>query len=723
MKFLERAFPWILLSPVVLPVVIWGGVIYPYLVPKTLLFYAISFVALATFLLLVAYGRAFFWARLARLETWIPAALLALAYIASVFRLGFYQSFWSLFVRGDGLLMLTGAVASFYLILLSADAAFARRLWHAVAIIGSFVAVYGIGEWLVTGGRVGGLLGNAAFFAGYLGIAFFATLLSAHELSGGWRKAAYVGAVLQVVAILLSATRGTILALGVALLAWLGWIAFRRPAERAAGAAERSDEGKTWPSGPERTRQGAWRRRRTLAQVALAAIVIVGGLFIAFRGELAKTPFEPVARIASISAQDTDVASRLFIWKNMVGQIEQHPWLGVGAEHIDYLFNKFYDPTQIVEQWFDRSHNAFLDYAAQYGIGGLLFYVALIASFFIAARRLSKQGKGTVALLLSLLAMTYAVQNFFVFDTISSFWLLLALLAVALAISLPEAVSEPLVLGSWARVVAWPAALVLVLLIIPCSGRPFLAAYDLAHAYAYQLTDVPQEAAYLSSGFALGTYGNLEYGYEAYDIYTNQAAALSGQARVEAYQAALAVLKADFERYPYDARTALYLAHVLSLAPPGVPIDQNLLSSTLNRAISLSPKRSQPWYILVNLSIAAANEHPANSPERTAGYAAAEDILRRYLALVPTLSEPHFVLAQLLYASGDRAGAAAEAAKGKADYTSDLETARRAAVYYETVMDLPDAGFFLSEVVRLDPPDTAAASDLGKIKAYEQSAK
>ncbi len=704
MRYLERAFPWILLSPVILPVVIWGGVIYPYLVPKTLLFYAISLVAVAAFLLLVAYGRAFFWARLARWESWVPAVLLALAYVASAFGLGFYQSFWSLFVRGDGLLMLTGAVASFYLILLSADVAFMRRLSHAVAIVGSFVAVYGIGEWLMGGGRIGGLLGNAAFFAGYLGLAFFATLLSAHELSGGWRKAAYAGATLQVVAILLSATRGTILALGVALVAWLGWLAFRRPA-------------------PAEVPAGEGRKGRRIAQIALTSVVILGGLFVAFRGELAHAPFEPVARIASISAQDTDVASRLFIWKNMIGQIERAPLLGVGAEHIDYLFNKFYDPTQIVEQWFDRSHNAFLDYAAQYGIGGLLLYIALIASFFVAARRLSKRGEGTGALLLSLLAITYAVQNFFVFDTISSFWLLLALLAVALATSGPGTAPEPLALGSWSRVAAWPAALVLVLLVIPCSIEPARAAYDLAHAYAYQLTDVPQEAAYLSSGFALGTYGNLEYGYEAYSIYTNQVTTLSGQALAEAYQAALVPLAADFERYPYDARTALYLVHVLSLAPPGTSVDQNLLSSAFERAISLSPKRSQPWYILANLSIAQANAYPAQSPERATGYAAAEDILRRYLALVPTLSEPHFVLAQLLYASGDQGGAATEAAKGKADYTSDLETARRAVVYYEDVMDLSDAEYFLAEVVRLDPSDTAAASDLAKIRAYEQSAR
>ncbi len=86
----------------------------------------------------------------------------------------------------------------------------------AVAGVGSLVAVYGIGEWLLGGGRIGSLLGNAAFFAGYLGITVFATLAAAESLSLVWRRAAYAGAVMQVIAIILTATRGTILALAVA---------------------------------------------------------------------------------------------------------------------------------------------------------------------------------------------------------------------------------------------------------------------------------------------------------------------------------------------------------------------------------------------------------------------------------------------------------------------------------------------------------------------------
>lgn len=687
MKFLERAYPWILLSPVVLPVVVWSGLIYPYLVPKTLLFYVLSFVAIAVFALLVTHGRAFYWSRLTAKETWIPGALLLLAYVSSLYGIDFQKSFWSLFIRGDGLLMLTCAVSSFYLILLYADRTFFERLLHAAAVVGTFVAIWGIGEWFLYGGRIGGLLGNAAFFAGYVGIAFFATLAAARSVPRDLRNILFIGAGLQIIAIILTATRGTMLALVVAGGAFLIYQVF-------AG-------------------RGVYRTR---AAYTLVVLLVLGGSFFVFRTELADSSFAPVARIASIGTRDPDIQSRLFIWRNMTTEIQKGPLLGVGAEHIDTLFNRFYDPTQISEEWFDRSHNAFLDYAVQYGISGFLLYTALIAVFFLIASRLMRRGEKHIAGIFSLLAIVYAVQNFFVFDTVSSFWLLLALQAALISISHTESVREKIQLPVWMRYAAWFFVFALASFVISVSVRPVIAAHDLAQAYKYQLTDVSEETQYLSHGLSLQTYGNLEYGYEVYGIYVhNQVSILTGQDRIAAYNTALAILSENFNRYTYDARTALYLAHVLSLAPKEVPADQSLLSESLARTITLSPKRSQAWYILANLAISNANAYPPKSAERSAGYAAAQDILKKYIDLVPTLAAPHFVYAQLLFVLGNEQEAKAEAEKGKAVYKPDVETARRAAGFYEDVHDWQSAKFFLNEMLKFSPSDSLTLYDLAKV--------
>src|SRR5438128_776625 len=157
---------------------------------------------------------------------------------------------------------------------------------------------------------------------------------------------------------------------------------------------------------------------------------------------------------------------------------------------------------------------------------------------------------------------------------------------------------------------------------------------------------------------------------------SHQSTLLAGEGRLAAYQAALSILAQNATRFPYDARTALYLAHVISLAPPGAAVDQDMLASAIATSIKESPKRSQPRYVLVNLSIGEANAYPVGSNERAKGYGEARDTLERYIALVPTLSEPHFVLADLDWATGDVKAAEAEAALGKQYYQSEPATAR-----------------------------------------------
>jgi hypothetical protein len=265
-------------------------------------------------------------------------------------------------------------------------------------------------------------------------------------------------------------------------------------------------------------------------------------------------------------------------------------------------------------------------------------------------------------------------------------------------------------------------AIALLSLIIPAVIRPLQANLLAFESYQYQIVDVARSKAAAEAGLALRTYADLEFGYNAFFMYTEeQRKRLSGSDLNLAYENAVTILAHNSERYPYDARTAVYLAQVISLPPAGVAADQELLSSALARAISLSPKRAQPWYILTNVAIGSANAYPAGSAERSAGYAAARDILSRYLTLVPRLSKPHFILAQLEYAAGNTDAAAEAAEEGKKTYRSDLETAQRAARYYETVFNLPDAAFFLEEIIRLDPANTDAKDDLNKIRAYEQS--
>lgn len=683
-NWISRVFPFLLLAPAVLPLAVSGGLYYPYLFPKVILFYALILLTLAAFAYISTRGAAFYFSRLKYKVAWIPSALLLLAYFTSITGVDFYKSFWSIFGRGDGLLMLTLSVISFYLILVSADRMFFNRFVRTIAVVGTMVALWGVVEWFLTGGRIGSSIGNPAFLAGYLALSFFVTLIARIELPVEWRRFAYAGAALQLIAIFLTATRGTMLALFIVAVIALIFCAY--------------------------TENGKARRLSIIGLLVVSALI--AGFFL-FRENLDDSSIVPVARLAQISANDTDIAHRLFVWKNMTNEVARRPFLGYGAEHISYLFDRFYDPGAITEEWFDRSHNAYLDYAAQFGVVGAILYLMLIGSLLWTAFQHWKRDK-RIGLLIAYAAITYAIQNFFVFDTISSWWLFIALLAVLLAQVTEDRKTKLTALNF--PFIGTAVSMVLVISIIPISIFPLVANYDLTMGYYYHVIDVPRANGYFENGLALHTYGDLEYGYQLHTMYTEQQSVrTSGQDRVSAYEMAKKVLMENYERYPYDARTAIYLAHVLDSAPPETPADPELVRAVVIRALALSPKRAQTWYVLANLSIGPAKDLPIG-PQKTARYQEAIKILEGYASLVPTLAETHYILADLYTAIGDVSRAKKEADIGHKYYKENLTVARRAALFYERIQNWELAEFYLQSVVNQDEKDFVFYYDLAKVK-------
>ncbi len=699
---LKRAFPYLLLAPAALPLVYVSGLVFPYVSMKTFSLWGLGILASAVFAYLALSGEAFFYQRLRQPLSWIPVALLAVEYVTSAFGIGFYHSFWGLFERGDGLLTSTVIVAFFYLTLLSADRTFLNRLAKTVAVVSGVVAFIAVLQWATAAfggkawflppvtGRIGSTLGNAAFLAGYLGMSFFVTLFALRDADHAWRRVFSISAVLSVLAILFAATRGTIIALLIALLVALVYAAVKG--------------------------EGHIRRQSRFGLLALAVIAV---LFFFFRAELAHAPFEPVRRIASISLSDGTVGSRLFVWQHVGREALQRPFLGYGSEHVAQLFDRIYDPGLIAEQWFDRSHNSFLDYFASYGIFGLLLYLALIGACILASFRLYRQfapGLTNPGLLFSLLALTYAIQNFFVFDTPSSLWLFYALFA-ALLIMTSETSTPQVSVGKRSSAAAAAVSTLIALLIIPAVILPLSANVLLTKGYLLHLVDVSRANAYFNRGLALSTYADLEYGYKAYDMYTDhQAVRLSGKDLVDAYKYALVVLSANFEKYPYDARTATYLGHVMDTAPQGVVVDDAFERQALERAALLSPLRAQAWYMMANIALRKADALPQGDPRKGTYFREAIAVLEQYAEKETSLPVPGFILATLYYKTGDTASAKQWADAALPLYTTpDTAAASPAVKYYLAIGDWSHAARFLADLVAESPTDYDILYDLAKV--------
>ena len=80
------------------------------------------------------------------------------------------------------------------------------------------------------------------------------------------------------------------------------------------------------------------------------------------------------------------IRPRLWTWGSALSGFIEKPLLGWGPENFSYAFDKYYNPNHsLVEPWFDRAHNAFLEYLTG---GGVLLLLAYLLIFFIFYRHL-----------------------------------------------------------------------------------------------------------------------------------------------------------------------------------------------------------------------------------------------------------------------------------------------------------------------------------------------
>ncbi len=690
---IDKIRNWALLAPAFIPLVYLDIFFYPLVATKAFFFRtAIAIAVLAGTYFLYKGGKVHV-ERLKSFWAWIPAALLAVAYITSFFGIDFYHSFWSVFDRSAGLLAMTYGTLYLYLLVLFVSKDFIWKFLKLTAGVASVVGAYATVQWLgdVSGisiplfldidGRVGGTIGNAAFLAGYLGLTFFLTLIVAKKSSkADWY---YAGAFIQLVAIILTATRGTILAL----VAMLG-VAVVYAAIKKRGKVQ-----------------------KVALTTLLGGLIVLGGFFT-FRESLQNVPFEPVRRIANISAEDTTTSSRLFVWKNTLSSVLERPFTGYGAEHIDYVYNQFYNAGDIVEQWFDRSHNLYLDYFAQYGIFGLMLFILFVAGLFRFALKTRKEDEYMGNMLL-LLVGTYALQSFFVFDTINTLVVLLPLFAFSLYKEGEGQTGNTLMKGE--------AAIASVLVLVGMYFAVLQPAYlnlQLGQSYLQHVADAEKYAAAYTRGFNANSFTDLEFGYQAYEMYTSrQQSIFSGEEKVVAYQIAYDALTANVEKYPYDARTLVYLGHVLEARPAEVEYSEEENLKILEDAMKLSPGREQPYYMLANIYITKGNA--ATGSTRAELYQKAIDTVKEYQSLVPDIAEAYLVLAELYRVTGDPVMSEKSFEEGISRYDGDAADARRIAGRLLAQNKISEARPYLELVYRERPTDYVAIFDLAKIRFIE----
>ncbi|MBC8465153.1 MAG: O-antigen ligase family protein [Parcubacteria group bacterium] len=317
--------------------------------------------------------------------------------LATLFSFDPLRSFWSIFERMEGYVTILH-LAGYFLALSSVMKTEKTWTWLMRVMLGVSVVV-GLGGLLELGeaNRVAGILGNAAYLGSYAmlhaGLALF--LLVRPKIVRIERYVYGAIAFFNLWVMYYTATRGAMVGfiVGTITVALL-YVFFTRAKEE--------------------------KKFRIISGGVIALLIILGGIFFSARESSFVTENRTLRRFASISLEDKTTRSRLLVWGLALEGWKERPILGWGQENFDYVFLKYYDARLYdQEPFFDRAHNIFLDWLIAGGILGLLGYLSL----YVALLYLVWKGRMSVAekSVLSGVVLGYAAQNFFVFDTITSY--------------------------------------------------------------------------------------------------------------------------------------------------------------------------------------------------------------------------------------------------------------------------------------------------------------
>lgn len=594
------------------PLIVVNSYFFPFITGKAFYFRILIEVAVAA------------WAVLALLDkeyrprfSLIGAAVVAFVlwmFVADLFAVNVAKAFWSNFERMEGWVLLIHLLGFFF-----AASAILRveRKWRAwflaslgVAII---VSAHGVlqqmGVMQIHQGstRIDSSFGNSAYFAIYLLFNTFIAGWLALTEKRPWLKWSLIAfAAIESVLIILTETRGTVLGLvgGLALAAFLTALTAGKQARRAAAGA-------------------------------LALIILLSGSFYLARHSAFVQGNDALQRIASISLADGQ--TRFTIWHMAFEGVLERPIFGWGQEGFNYVFNKFYEPSLYQQEpWFDRAHNAFIDWLTEGGVPAFLLYLSLFGSALWLLWKSSELSRPERILLTAALA-GYAVHNLFVFDNLYSYVYFFAILAlIDSQVARPiEGLERAPVLGAadgatYALPIAAVAALALIWfvnipgmqdaaeLIVAISPSPAGVSANIA-----TFEDLVQHPAFAAQ--------EIREQLVAFAATVAQSSTATNAEKQQITALAISEMKKQVDAYPLDARERLQLAYAYRSAGDGADALKQI-----QVAATLSPGKEDIWiemgaleWDLGDLKAAQAdfNKAYALGPEfqNLAAYAAAGD--------------------------------------------------------------------------------------------------
>lgn len=571
----------------VLPLVVTRSLFFPFITGRNFIFRVIIEVLLVFWIWLMMtehkYTPHF------SLIVYSMVGLVSVLFLATIFSISPYKSFWSSFERMEGF----WAHFHYFIYFLMLVSVFKEKKdWQSFfgvslatsAVVSLYALFQFVGKLSIhQGDRLDATMGNATYLAIYLVFHIFILASFFLESKNIWIKIAmgFLG-LLQLFILYRTATRGAILGL-------------------LAGLIILSIINSIWAKG----------RAKIFSLILLGAVIATPLLFLAVKNSHFVKSSDVLSRFSSISFNETTTQSRLLIWSMAYKAWQDKPVLGWGPESFVYIFSKYYDARLWrQEPWFDRAHNVFLDWLTATGVVGLLAYLSIFGATvwslirFLRAKVLDVK---TVSIFHALL-MAYLVNNLFVFDNFTSYIIFFAVIAYINWLctkdkdrNLKTEIETKPVFA--ANILAGIMAMVVAFTVYSFNIKPALASESIIDSLTYltysrdgsRARDLENGLNALKEGLAYNTFGTTEI-REQMAQYSQR---ISGDATVPSdykhkfSDFALEQIKMQAETFPYDVRAKAFLSTLYGDAG-----DYPSAILTAQNALTISNQRHEFYFLL-----------------------------------------------------------------------------------------------------------------------------
>jgi O-antigen ligase/tetratricopeptide (TPR) repeat protein len=514
--------------------------------------------------------------------SWITKSVLffALAILVSdLLGVSVYKSLWSNYERMEGFVLVAHLVL-YYIVMSSMFLTRTRwnQFFNTTLLASIIMSFYGtlqlMGKIVINQGgvRVDATFGNSAYLAIYLVLHIFLSLyMLVSQAKEKWQKWVYgLIIVFETIILYYTATRGAILGL-IGGMFLTGLIIFLTEKENKA------------------------LRKYSMYIVGAIIILVIG--FISLRGTTFVKNSPVLSRFSTLGKTELQSQGRYFVWPMAVKGFIERPIFGWGQENFNFVFNKYYDPRMYnQEQWFDRTHNLFLDWLIAGGIVGFIAYFSMyVALLYLVWRKRSVLSTGEKSVLTGMIA-AYVFHNIFVFDNLISYIFFFAILAYIHSIGIDRALNGKFQTKDFSNdvinYIVIPAVTIVTLVVVYFVNVPaLLANQTLIKAITPQGGDVAKNLELLKQVYAYNSFGSTEATEQLVqitsEIYGSQ---IPNSLKQEFYNLTKTKVEEKVKQTPHDAR---YLVFAGSFFNRFGQYDEAI--KYLNAALVESPKK-QPIY-------------------------------------------------------------------------------------------------------------------------------